>query len=181
MIRSLVNLNPWEEVQKMNELFDRAFGSASEGTNFPAQASFALPIDVYERDNQLFVRAAVPGVKPEELDITIDNNVLTIRGETKHETESEDTKVYRREYRYGTFTRSIRLPQDVNSEQVEADFDNGFVTIRMPRVIPQKPEPKRIQVRSNSAISATAESANTQKEEQRASNGSSARREKVNA
>lgn len=180
MLRTLVNLNPLEEAQRLNEFFERAFGTNQENGNFPAQASFTLPIDVYEREGNLFVKAAVPGVKPEELEITIDNSVLTIRGETKQETESSETKVYRREYRYGTFTRSVRLPQDVDTESVEAEFENGFVTIKIPRVIPQKPEPKRVQVRQANTITAHAESLESQNTKSKAANGRSAEKEAVN-
>lgn len=158
MLRSIVNLNPWEDMQRFADLMDRTFGSAGESSVQSNQASFTLPIDVYERDNKLFVRAAVPGVKPEDLEVTVDKGVLTIRGETKLETESNETKVYRREYRYGAFTRSLRLPQELDTESIDAEFDNGFVIVSIPRLIQQKPEPKRVQVRSATPISARAES-----------------------
>lgn len=106
-----------------------------------------VPLDVYEKDNRIFVRAAVPGVKPEELDITFQEGVLTINGETRHEFETDkDAKVYRREYRYGKFARSIRLPEDIDTEGISAKFENGFVTIEIPKRELPKPEVKKIDV-----------------------------------
>ncbi|HVL39848.1 MAG TPA: Hsp20/alpha crystallin family protein [Fimbriimonadaceae bacterium] len=150
MIRSLVNWNPAAELEQFSNVMDRMWNSVLEPTNGSQMTTFALPVDIFERDGSLFVRAAVPGVKPEDLDISIEKDVLTIRGETKSQWSEEDQnlKVYRREYRYGTFNRSIRLPQNLNFEQVEAEFDNGFVTIRLPRIEEPKPQARKVPVKS---------------------------------
>jgi HSP20 family protein len=136
MPRTLVNLDPIAEFENMSRVMDRFLGPYREESFGSAQdVGYALPVDIYERDGKLVLRAAVPGIAPEDLDVSIENNVLTIRGETRQEWESEpETKVYHREYRYGKFTRSIRLPENLDVDNIDAEFDNGFVTIALPRL-----------------------------------------------
>ena len=107
-----------------------------------------LPLDIFEREGKLVVKAAVPGIEPSELEVQIENKVLTIRGETRHEEEADDTKVYRREVSYGSFSRSVRLPEGLNFEAVEAEFKNGIVTISLPRLPEEKPKALKIHVKS---------------------------------
>lgn len=148
MLRTLVNLNPIAELQQMADMMERALGeSRGSLSNTATPEAWTLPVDIYERDNKLFIRAAVPGIKPDQLDISIDQNVLTIKGEITETTEQNDV-VYRREYRYGNFVRSLRLPENIDTNNVSAEFDNGFVTISVPKVVPVKPEPLKIQVRN---------------------------------
>jgi HSP20 family protein len=174
MFRTLVNLNPVSELQQFAELVDRAFGE-----NYPArraeqtETALILPVDISERDGKVLIKAAVPGVRPEDLEVSIDNDVLTIRGETK-DTFEQNEKVYRREYRYGTFSRSIRLPENVNKEAAEANFEHGFVTISLPRVEPPKPKALKVQVKDSSgqrqqmAIEGTATEKNSSKSDKKA-------------
>ena len=130
----------------MEELFDRLVGAPIRPSQ-PAVAS--LPLDITEHDGKLFVRAAVPGVDPSELDIQIEKNVLTIRGESRHENESNEAKVYRREVSYGAFARSIRLPEGLDLENVDAGFKNGIVTVTLPRLPEEKPKSLKVNVRSS--------------------------------
>lgn len=136
------------EMASMFDVFDRLMGD-SWGQFPTGSTSMALPIDVYERDNVLFVKAAIPGVKPEEVELSIEEGILTISGETKQteETTDEKTKFFRREYRYGKFARSIRLPDNIDLDKVDAKFENGFVTVTLPRTTPIKPEVKRIPIK----------------------------------
>lgn len=151
MTKTLMNLNPWNDIREVAELFDRLFETAP-ARSLPASDTLQLPVDVYEREGKVFVRAAVPGVAPQDLDVTIEDGVLTIRGETKTETSTEDTKVYRREYRYGAFSRSIRLPENVDAASVDAQFSNGLVTISIPRVEPEKPQALKVPVREAASV-----------------------------
>jgi len=145
MLRTLVNLNPTTEARAIEDMFDRLFGSPIRQTGTPAGT---LPLDVFERDGKLMLRASVPGIDPKDLEIQIENNVLTIRGETQKEEESNEDKVYRREVSYGSFSRSVRLPEGLNLEAVEAEFKNGLVTISLPRLPEEKPKTVKIAVRS---------------------------------
>jgi HSP20 family protein len=106
-----------------------------------------VPISVTETEGQFVVRAAVPGVGPENLEVAVEDGVLKIQGEFKQEEESEDTKVHLREYSYGNISRSIRLPENVDVEKIEAEFKNGFVSITIPKVEEEKPKALKIEVK----------------------------------
>ncbi|WP_227625094.1 Hsp20/alpha crystallin family protein [Fimbriimonas ginsengisoli] len=138
-----MNLSPAADFRAMEEMFDRVFGSPSR------PAATTLPVDITENDGKLYVRAAVPGIEPNELDIQIEKNVLTIRGEARAESTSQDEKVYRREVSYGSFGRSIRLPEGLNLDETQADFKNGIVTITLPRLPEEKPKSLKVTVRTN--------------------------------
>jgi len=114
-----------------------------------------LPLDILEQDGTLKIRAAVPGVEPNELEIQIEKNVLTIRGEISRENESKDEKVYRREVSYGAFSRSVRLPDGLDFDKVDAQFKNGIVTISLPRVPEEKPKSIKVNVRQSDSPATT--------------------------
>jgi len=145
MVRTLVNMNPTSESRAIEDIFDRLFGSPARPTTTP---SGTFPLDIYEREGKLMLKASVPGIDPKDLEIQIENNVLTIRGETRHEEDSKDDKVYRREVSYGSFSRSVRLPENLNLDAVEAEFKNGLVTISLPRIPEEKPKTVKVNVRA---------------------------------
>lgn len=146
-MKTLVNLTPSAELRAFDELFERLIGTPHR----PVPGVASLPIDITEKEGKLFVRAAVPGVEPNELDIQIEKNVLTIRGEARAESTSEDEKVYRREVSYGAFARSIRLPEGLDLDSANADFKNGVVTISIARFPEEKPKSLKINVRTESS------------------------------
>jgi HSP20 family protein len=147
-MKTLVRVNPMSDFRAMDEMLERFFGRSPiispNATN--------LPIDVFDRDGKLMVKAAIPGIAPENLDIQIEGNVLTIRGEVKSEYENQDVKVYRREMSYGSFARSIRLPDDIDVEHADAEFDNGFVTIAFPKLEEEKPKSIQVKVKGAKAM-----------------------------
>ena len=109
----------------------------------------SFPIDVIENDNEYLVRASVAGFDPEQLEITFENNTLTIKGEIKEENKDEQQGRYHiRESYAGTFYRSVSLPGMIDQNQISAETDNGVLTIHLPK----KPEaqPKRIEVKPKS-------------------------------
>jgi len=164
MLRTHVNVNPNQEIRTVEEMFDRLFGQPSR----PVSSSLVLPVDIIERDGNLVVNAAVPGMDPEALDISIENNVLSIRGELSSATPySESDKVYRREVSYGAFNRSIRLPENLDLGAVSAEFNHGMVSVTIPRVPEQKPQAFKVPVRSSSAGQSKSETPNIEAETQR--------------
>lgn len=145
-MNTLIPFRSLEDTRHFDELFGRLLGvtpSQTNSTNF-----LSIPLDVIEDEGKVTIKAAVPGINPDELEITIENNVLTIKGEHKSEEVSENAKVFRRENTYGSFSRSIRLSPQLNQEAVSASFKNGFVTISIPKVEEEKPKAVRIPVQT---------------------------------
>ncbi|HWD38066.1 MAG TPA: Hsp20/alpha crystallin family protein [Fimbriimonas sp.] len=139
-------LSPWTEMNRVWNLLDRQWPNTKE-SDFTTSG---FPIDMYQQDGRIFVRASVPGVKPEDLQVNLENGVLTISGETNEPFKEEKLggRIYHREHSYGRFVRSVRLPSDINQEQIDAQFENGVLEVSMPINKPQQPLPKQIPVRS---------------------------------
>lgn len=136
----------WED---MDRLFERLWGSNQAS----AQPINSLAADIVEVDNTLQFVFALPGAKSEDIGLTIEEGVLTVTGEWNHAWEANETaKVYRRESRSGKFTRSLRLPEDVNLEAVEASFVNGLLTVTIPKQEEVKVEPKRIPIKGGNVV-----------------------------
>jgi HSP20 family protein len=137
------NLTRWEPVREMmtlREAMDRLFDDAFTrpiGTN----GSSTVPaIDLYQTDDEVVVKAALPGLKADDVQITVTNDVLTLRGEFKWENGHKEATYHIREQRYGSFERSIALPIDVQTDKAQADFQNGVLTITLPKAESVKPK-----------------------------------------
>jgi HSP20 family protein len=112
----------------------------------PAESEGQLTIDVYQTEDAIVIKSTIAGVKPEDLDVSINNDMVTIRGERKNEEEVTGENYYYQECYWGSFSRSIVLPVDIVSEKAEASLKNGILTIKLPKADVTKS--KRIQVRS---------------------------------
>src|SRR4028118_1764473 len=133
---------------EMNRLFDEAFGSLARGggrREVDETTRWAPALDVLHEDGDIVVRAELPGVKLEDVDITIHNGVLTISGERKAEEQREGSSYYVRERRYGSFRRSMTLPQGVDESRIKARFDGGVLEVRVSGAAAVQ-EPRRIQI-----------------------------------
>ncbi len=130
--------------EAMNRLFEESLVRPWEGFQAPAPG-VSLTVDIYEKENELVVRAAVPGVGPDDLDITVTGDVLTIKGELSAQDEVAEERYHRREFRYGSFCRSVRLPIEVDVNKVDATFKDGILTMAFPK--PEAKRPKSITVR----------------------------------
>jgi HSP20 family protein len=139
----------YDPLSEMNRLFGEMFGGPPrrQGTGQEQQqvTGWAPAIDVVQRDEDLVVRAEVPGARPEDVDITVQDGVLTISGKLEEEREEERQGYLVRERRSGTFRRSLQLPQNVDEDQINARFENGILEVAIPGAAAGR-EPKRIQV-----------------------------------
>jgi HSP20 family protein len=140
----LVRWDPFREMislrEAMNRLFEESFVSPLSTQLWRREGVEPLAMDVYETDNDLIVETSLPGVKPEEVDISVVGNTLTIKAETKKDEEKEEKgKYYCRERRYGLFQRSISLPVEVDPNKAEAVFENGVLKLTLPKTEAQKP------------------------------------------
>jgi HSP20 family protein len=130
---------------ELDKVFDRPFGTAFQWPSFrsfalPEPAGWAQEIDVVERDNCLVTKVDLPGLKKEDVKVEVTDGHLTISGERKSETEEKKDNVYRRERSYGSFFRSVPLPQGVKLEDVKAAFADGVLEVSVP--LPAKAEAK---------------------------------------
>jgi HSP20 family protein len=121
----------------MNLLFRESFVRPTGGTD--QNGSATLPLDVSEDENEFVVKASLPGVKPEDVKITVHGDTLTIQGESKFEQEKKGEHWHLRERRSGSFQRSISLPTAVNSEKAEAQFEHGVLSLTLPKSEGAKP------------------------------------------
>ncbi len=137
--RNMVSLR-----EAMDRLFEESFLHPLEGPSSPLVGT-SLAVDIYERDDALVVKAAVPGIKANDLDISVTGDVLTIKGETKETEEPKEENYHRRELRYGSFCRSIRLRTKVDVNKVNAVFAEGVLTLTFPK--PEEELPKSISIR----------------------------------
>ena len=143
----MTNLTRWEPTREMmtlreamDRLFDDAFTRPFYGLREGGSTWSSPVIDMYETENDLVVKAALPGIKADEVQINVTDEILTIKGETKHEEDRKDKSWHIREHRWGAFERSVRLPTGVISAKAKADFENGILTITMPKSEELKPK-----------------------------------------
>ena len=138
--------NPWNDLFDLHNQVDQLFQSLAEPakTNGGTTEFMNLPIDIRQTDGEFIIEASVPGFKPEEVEVTFEDGVLTIKGERREEREQKEGRYVRRERRMASVYRQIGLPAEVRADEIKASFDNGVLKISVPRA--QKAEPKRIPV-----------------------------------
>ena len=150
MARNLVRWEPWSDLMSLREAMDRLF---EESVVRPRAGWLAAPlgaeilaVDMHETDDKVVVKTAVPGVKSEDIDVSITGDVLTIKGETKAEEKVEKANYIRQERRYGAFSRSLTLPSTVVADKATAEFENGVLILTLPKA--EEVKPKTIKVKA---------------------------------
>lgn len=135
------SLKPWwDPFEEFDNLFERNLPQAWEG-----EIKLAPACDVYQTDDQVVVETSVPGVDPDEIDISIEDDMLTIKGETEKREEIKKENYFRKEIRKGSFSRMVNLPVPVMANDAKAKFENGILKINIPKAEPLK-EIKKIKV-----------------------------------
>lgn len=144
---NLIRWEPMREMMTLREAMDRLFDDAFTRPVSLSGAAAALPaVEMYQTNDDVVVRATLPGFKPEDVQLSFTAGVLTLRGESKQE-ENKDATWYIREYRYGSFERSISLPVEVQSDKARAEFQNGILTVTLPKAEAVKPKTINIKVK----------------------------------
>jgi HSP20 family protein len=132
---------------QVNRLFD---GTLVQGRTGQADlAAWAPAVDIYEGQGELVAKVDLPGVEEKDIDIRLENNTLTIRGERKFEKNVNEDNYLRVERAYGSFTRTFSLPNTVNAEGINASYNQGVLTVHMPKREESKPKQVKINVASN--------------------------------
>jgi HSP20 family protein len=146
---AIVKWQPFSELvsfrDAMDRLFEDSFVRPSLATTFGEE--IGAPVDMYQTDKDVVVKAFLPGVKPEEVDISITGDVLTVKGEHKEEQEVKEKGYFRKELRYGTFGRSLQLPVAVKTDKADAVFENGVLTLTLPKAEEAKPKQARVKAK----------------------------------
>lgn len=148
---NMIRRDPFTDLRStMDRLFDEGFSRPWRFINAESYEA-SMPIEVSETDGELVVKASLPGVKPEEVDVTVQNDVLTIKAEHKETAEEGKREFYRREIRYGSFARSLSLPVKVDADAAEASYDNGVLMLRLPKAASVRPKQIKVGGASSNA------------------------------
>lgn len=147
---NLVRWEPFRDVMSLRDAMDRLFSESFVRplTGWDGEELSELqplPVDVIEDKDEVVVRASIPGIKAEDIDISVTGDVLTIKGGSKSETEVKEANYVRRERRYGSFGRSLALPTTVVADKGKAEFENGVLTLTLPKA--EEVKPKTIAIR----------------------------------
>jgi HSP20 family protein len=149
---ALTRWDPFREVvslrDAMDRLLERSLIRPLRGWPEPVGSGLAISVDMYETDDDLVISAELPGLKPEDVDISITGNTLTLKGEFQTEKEGERGNVHFQERHYGKFQRSIPLPTGIDTEATEAEFEDGVLKVRLPK--PEETKPKQIAIKAKS-------------------------------
>jgi HSP20 family protein len=144
----MTNMTRWDPFGDMRTTLDRLFdeGFSRPWRVIPTSTAYegSFPVDVSETDDALEVKASLPGVRPEDVEVTISNDVLTVKATHEEKTEEKKRDYYRRELRYGTLHRSLSLPVSVDADKAEAKFENGVLHLTLPKA--EAIRPKQIKV-----------------------------------
>jgi HSP20 family protein len=151
--------SPFGELMSLRQAMDRLFDDDFRPLRW-ASGAFegpALPLDVTTNANELVIEAALPGIKPEDVDITIENATLTITGKTADERKAEEGSYLVQEIRRGSFSRSVTLPNGLEPDKAEATFEHGILTLRIPKAEQVKPRQIRISPVSDATAQRTSD------------------------
>ena len=141
---------PFREVAGVRDTVDRFFGNRHVHPHGPREVYWGsdnLRLDVYHTPENLVLEAAIPGVKPDDVDVTVTGNILTIKGEAKSGDEAKEKSYLVREHRHGTFSRTVTLPKGLKTDEIEAAYDEGVLTLTIPKAEDAKPKAIKVSVK----------------------------------
>lgn len=148
MARDITPWSPFKEASSLRDTIDRMFEDSMLGPRVAFIPTSGIPtVNIRETEKSIIVEAELPGVKEEDIDLEIEENSLTIKGEKKSEEEVKEKDFYRREFSYGSFTRTVALPVEVESEKAEASMKEGVLRVELPKLEEAKPKVKKIEIK----------------------------------
>ena len=145
---SITRWDPFRNISTLHEQVNRLFENSvhAGGRDQAALAGWAPAVDIYETENELVIKADVPDMNEKDLDIRVENNLLTIRGDRKFEQKVKEDNYLRIERTYGSFHRSFSLPSTVDTEAIKAEYKNGVLTVDLPKRAESKPNQVQVKV-----------------------------------
>lgn len=151
---AIVRWDPFQDMVSLRDAMDRLFQeSFIRPTSRMLAREGVFPMDVYETDNEFVVKASLPGIKPEDVEITMTGDTLTIKGETKADEEVKQENYYLQERKYGSFVRSVTIPVLVQADKADAKFEHGILTLTLPKA--EEVKPRTIRVKGHEATQQT--------------------------
>lgn len=147
---NIIRRDPFRELVSMRRMMDQFFDDTYSLADWESMPNISsnLALDVVENDDEYVVSASLPGINPDDLEITYTGNTLTIKGEIKDESEKEEKgKYHLRERRYGSFARSINLPSTVVTDKIDASYSSGVLKLHLPKA--EEAKPKRIKIKTS--------------------------------
>jgi HSP20 family protein len=160
---TLTRYEPLREMTNLSRAMDRMFDRFMDESFFDMPTMWqrgngggnSLALDVVEQDDKFVVKASVPGINPEDIEVTLNEGVLTIKGETKGDHEVKEENYHLRERHYGSFLRRVALPTNIDADKVEATNENGVLTLTLPKA--EEVKPRRIEVKKMVESKATSQ------------------------
>jgi HSP20 family protein len=151
--------DPFRELSALQQQVNRLFNDSYTGRGEEALGTnFVPPVDVYEDEQGITLKMEVPGIDEKDIDIRLENNTLTVRGERKFEKEEKEENFQRVERRYGSFTRSFTLPSTVDTDNVSADYDKGVLALKLAKRAEAKPKQIKVNIGSQKTLEAKGKS-----------------------
>jgi HSP20 family protein len=142
---SMMRWDPFRDLMGIQGELNRLFGRTYAGEG-GASGAWVPPLDIYEEQGRFMVSLELPGIDPADVDVSVEDSVLTVKGERTFAAETNEENFHRIERRYGQFVRSLSLPSTADAEHIEASFDKGVLTIKVPKV--EQAKPKKITVKA---------------------------------
>ena len=149
---AITRWDPFREVVALQNRMNSLFREMNEGDNPLAAASFVPAVDIYEDAKKVVLKLEVPGMEEKDLDVRVENNTLTVRGERKFEKDEKEENFHRIERRYGSFYRAFTLPTTVDTENVQASYNAGVLKVELNKKA--EAQPKQIKVNVNKTLAA---------------------------
>ena len=149
---AIVRWEPFRDLMTTQREFDRLFKEAFTplfGDGETSTRTWAPPVDIYENENDIVLKAELPGVEPKDVEVKVEDNTHYLKGERKFEKETKEENYHRVERSYGSFARSFSLPNSINAEKVKADYRDGLLTLTLPKREEAKPRTIKIDVSKN--------------------------------
>lgn len=138
--------DPFRDMAALNSRLNQIFADYGRGNDELTSTGFVPPVDIYEDEHNVTLKLEVPGIEEKDLDIRVENNTLTVRGERRFEQEQKEENFHRIERRYGSFSRSFTLPNIVDSDKVQAHYLNGVLHIELAKKAEAKPKQIKVSI-----------------------------------
>lgn len=153
---TITRFDPFRELVTLQDRVNSLLGGFSDlngdGKDQLAAGTFVPPVDIYEDEQNLVLKLEIPGVREKDLDVSLENNMLTVKGERKFEKEEKEENFHRIERRFGMFTRTFRLPNTVDAEKVAASYDQGILKLTLAKRAEAKPKQIKIDITSEKTL-----------------------------